>query len=658
MPAEDREYQPHIDGLRAIAVLGVLFFHAKLGVPGGFVGVDVFFVISGYLITRLILNTLDAGTFTLAAFWERRIRRLFPAMAVVALACLVAGWFIFTPANFVQMGRSLFAQAFLGANFYFWKASGYFEQSAQFKPFLHTWSLAVEEQFYLILPLLILALRRFPRFMLVTAICLLGIASLGLSVYCTYRYPEFSFYLLPTRAWELCLGSLVAVVPAGLPAKQRPPESISLVGLAAILIPFFLFDRNTPFPGIAAILPCAGTALVLWANSLHPTRSAKLLSKRPLTFVGKISYSLYLWHWPVLVFSSVWWTLGLTSWTVRALLLIASAGFATLSWKYVEAPFRNRSLLPARSSMLLFAGSVTALLLFVANLGIDRRIASLKPSMASVQALRAEADLAYLSKLGEQVRLKEALAGNFIELGKSETAAPVDFLVWGDSHAAATTRILGPLCNEYGLRGVAAVHNGTPPLTGFYSANLDDDSLPFNAAVADFVRKHNVSNVILIAKWSNYVNKDGTAQVHSALVDTIRAIKSPATKIWIVKQVPSPPTDVPQALHSIQARKQDPSELDLPLEEHKKESLRLDPVFKGLEEAFDNVRILDPTGFLVDQGRQTCRMSIGGRALYCDHSHLSAVGATLLRPLFEPILEGLPKSKATTNGRVEDGHGK
>ena len=231
------KYRAHVDGLRAVAVLPVLFFHADLGFTGGYVGVDVFFVISGFLITGLILRDLDAGKFSIVKFWERRVRRIMPALAVVVLASLAAGWFLLLPQGFKELGESAVAQTLLSSNIYFWIKSwigvGYFTPDAEVKPLLHTWSLAVEEQFYLFFPFLLLALKRIARHSIVPAILLLAGISFALSVWCSYRYPSANFYLLPTRAWELLIGSFLAAIPVQQRITARwLTESLSWGGAA------------------------------------------------------------------------------------------------------------------------------------------------------------------------------------------------------------------------------------------------------------------------------------------------------------------------------------------------------------------------------------------------------------------------------------------
>ena len=340
----DFRYRPEIDGLRAIAVMAVVLFHAGLGVSGGFIGVDVFFVISGFLITSLIIKDLEAGKFTLANFWERRARRIIPAAVVLVFVVLAAGWFLLLPSDYAALGKSAAWHAAFAANIYFWRNTNYFASAAEEQPLLHTWSLAVEEQFYLIVPLLLLALFRFPYFRsrgLLLALFLIGFAfSLALSIVVVPRMPAVAFYLLPTRAWELLAGSIIAILPAASLSRIWR-EILCGIALITIVVPCFIYTKETPFPGLAALPPCLGTALFIWASGPASTsiqnstfNIQNLLAARPVVFIGLISYSLYLWHWPLFAFST-YWALDPLSLPYRLCLVAASFVLAILSWRFV-----------------------------------------------------------------------------------------------------------------------------------------------------------------------------------------------------------------------------------------------------------------------------------------------------------------------------------
>src|SRR4051812_27608716 len=301
-------YRPEIDGLRAIAVAAVVLFHLQLGCPGGYVGVDVFLVISGFLITSLIWTRLEDGTFTFAEFWERRARRIVPALAAVTIATLAAGWFMLLPADFKSLGKDAASQALFAANIRYWLDTGYFAAAADEKPLLHTWSLAIEEQFYVLMPLalwVVFRARAAKKRELAIAL-LLGclVASFALSAYGVVHYSSSTFYLLPTRAWELLLGGVLSFMPAAherLRARAGR-ELAELFGLALIAWAAVAYTPKTPFPGIAALMPTGGAAILIWAASQKrgeaSTTVETLLASRPVVLVGLMSYSIYLWHWP------------------------------------------------------------------------------------------------------------------------------------------------------------------------------------------------------------------------------------------------------------------------------------------------------------------------------------------------------------------------
>lgn len=631
------KYSAYIDGLRAIAVVAVLFFHADLGFSGGYVGVDVFFVISGYLITGLILNRMNGGQFSIFEFWERRVLRILPALVLVVLSSLALGWLWFFPMDFKELGHSAIAQALLAANVYFWQTSDYFAQTVEMKPLLHTWSLAVEEQFYLFFPFLLLLLSRFSGRFLAAVIVLLCGASFGLSVFLSQRHPLVNFYLLPPRAWELLLGAFVAIVPGLRGDASRLRESLSLVGLGAILFAVFSYDRGTSFPGITALLPCVATALIIWTNGAALTFVGRLLSASPLVFVGLISYSLYLWHWPVLVFAK-YCAIEPLSAGLRSALLVASVLLAALSWKYVETPFRQRKILRQRKWIFAFAGLTTATVVLG---GVAIHQTDGAPGRIPLEARRyadGRTDRAFLHEVG----VEEAKAGEFVELGVGDKRRPVDVIVWGDSHAMAAMPAMDSLCKEYSIRGVAATHSSRVPLVGYKNPGegaLNEDSLAFNDAVVDFIRRERVRNVVLVARWSGYIDRNGgePAPVRRGLIDTINALQNTGARIWIMKQVPEHPWNVPRVLGLAAMKGLDPEKLGLTLAEFHREFPGNDPIFDGLSASFSNVTVLDPTALFINSSGR-CRMAENGRSLYSDKHHLSAAGAMVLRPLFEPMV--------------------
>ena len=337
------QYRPEIDGLRALAVLPVILFHAGTTLlSGGFVGVDVFFVISGYLITCLLIEDLARGRFSLLDFYERRARRILPALFFVIAACIPLAWLILMPSDMINFARSIVAVIFFCSNILFWRESGYFDISSEMKPLLHTWSLSVEEQFYIFFPLFLVFVWKFGRrFTVVSLAAVLGL-SFVLAHWAVDQKPSAAFYMLPFRAWELMVGSLAAVWlrDRSTPLAAGLAQWLSLLGLAMIIVPVFMYGEHTPFPGVNAIAPVAGTALIILCAQ-PGTLAYRLLSARSMVGVGLISYSAYLWHQPLLAFAKYYFYPA-PPYALLMLLAAASLVLAWLTWKYVEAPFRNR----------------------------------------------------------------------------------------------------------------------------------------------------------------------------------------------------------------------------------------------------------------------------------------------------------------------------
>lgn len=364
------DYRREIDGLRALAVIPVILFHAGFQTfSGGFVGVDVFFVISGYLITTIILTELNSGKFSITNFYERRVRRIIPALFLVMAVCLPSAWLLLLPEDFVSFSKSFsYVPAFL-SNFLFHKQSGYFDVSAELKPLLHTWSLAVEEQYYIFFPVLLIATRRIGNRFNIFLMIFIFMASL---VYANYKVginPSSAFYLLPSRLWEILVGSFVGYYYTNHNLKIRSHTSeqlASLLGLTLIIYAIFAFDSKTPFPSFYTLIPTIGAALIIvFAN--HKTIVGKLLGMKLMLGIGLISYSAYLWHQPLFAFTRHS-TLNEPSLYLMALLVIVSFVFAYLTWKYVERPFRNKHRF-SRKQVFVFAGFVSFLYIGIGLIG-------------------------------------------------------------------------------------------------------------------------------------------------------------------------------------------------------------------------------------------------------------------------------------------------
>ena len=353
------KYRAEIDGLRALAVLPVILFHAGFELfSGGFVGVDVFFVISGYLITLILIEQIESGCFSFADFYERRARRILPALVFVIIISFPFAWAWMNQAQFDSYLKSLIAVSLFSSNMFFWQESGYFAAAAETKPLLHTWSLAVEEQYYLIFPVYLVVAWHFGKKVVFRSVIFFSLISLILCEWAWRNLPEANFYFAPTRAWELFAGSIAAffIYDKGV----QKSNSLSVLGLAFIVFSIFFYDESTPFPSLYTLVPVTGVALIIIYGS-RGTVVSKLLSTKALVGIGLISYSAYLWHQPLFAFFRLR-VLEAPSSSQMGLLSIVALVFGFLSWRYIEKPFRNRSLLKKSQIFRLSALSIVSMI--------------------------------------------------------------------------------------------------------------------------------------------------------------------------------------------------------------------------------------------------------------------------------------------------------
>ena len=501
-------YRADIDGLRAIAVLSVLAFHLDVPfVPGGFVGVDVFFVISGYLIGARMWRELNEGSFSLASFWERRVRRIFPAFAVTMIGVAVLSYLLMLPQELTEIAGSFTAASFSLSNVWFFAHAGYFEAPAGSQPLLHTWSLGVEDQFYLVLPLLLMPLTAYLKDWARAAVILVAAASLGLSAIAAFSNPDGAFYLLPTRTWELLLGTLLAMDLVPPPTAHR--NLIGMAGVALVGASALLIGKTMPFPGLTAIPPCLGTALVIHSgrSSGAEDRGAeplvrRLLSLRPMVFVGLISYSLYLWHWPVIVFFLHATTL-MVGYSKRAQEIpVAALAFALayLSWRFVERPFRRRGFMTGRTVFRSF-GSATAVL---CALGVATYLDNGMPSRFEPAAVAVGSYLNYQSAaITREGKCFLTSAYSYEDFDKplclAETAGEPSYLLVGDSHAAHLWYGLSTVFPQ--INFLQATASGCRPTLDQGTFARDRCVRMFDFIYSNFLATHKIDRLILAGRW-------------------------------------------------------------------------------------------------------------------------------------------------------------
>ena len=528
-------YRADIDGLRAVAVVAVVVYHAfPRALPGGFIGVDIFFVISGFLISTIIFGGVDRGSFSFRTFYGRRVKRIFPALALVLAACLVAGWFVLQPDKYERLAVHATAGVGFVSNLVLWRESGYFDSAAEFKPLLHLWSLGIEEQFYFVFPLLAVLVHKIR----VRRVWLLGVVMVASFVWCvrlTSSDPTAAFYSPVTRFWELLVGSALSiVVSSGRLRDVRLAAALrwtSMAGGALILLALITFDGRTPFPGWRALLPVVGAALIIGSGPAG-VLNRRLLSLRPMVFVGLISYPLYLWHWPLLVLARI--HVGHTPLASARLGLVAAAvALAFATYRLLERPLRSlgsrRSLTPWLSLAMIAVG--------VCGVGIAR--ADGVPSRYGPQL----ADLAaYHYEYVTDARSPQCWVESMAPADSFEPSCvdPDDgrplTVLWGDSHAA---RLYPGLRNiEPRARLAQFTRSACPPVLDIEFAECRQS----NAAVFAQLAQLRPTTVILFGAWTQYPNMDAEDHVREHLLDTVSQLSALGIE-HIVVMGPAPTWD-------------------------------------------------------------------------------------------------------------------
>lgn len=645
------QYRPDIDGLRAIAVLSVIFFHAGFSAfSGGFVGVDMFFVISGYLITTIILNEQISGTFSIVKFYERRARRIIPALFFVIFITTIIGAFIVFPKQLVDYGRSLIAVSFFASNILFNqdKQTGYFNGAADEKPLLHTWSLAVEEQYYLFFPVFIMLLWKFGRHKLLIMIVLITCISLGLSDYASRQGWLGNFFLIPTRAWELLIGSILAFITVSkskyLQVNPISSTVLSLTGISMLVFSIFVFDSSVRFPSAFALVPTMGTALII----AFPDRnkwSSHLLSNRLLVGIGLISYSAYLWHQPLFVMTKIGSIYPPTK-LILFLLTILTIILAYFTWRFIEQPFRNKSLVSQKKIFLITAvGSVLLIatgLIIIKNNGFDDRFSPkinhwLNPIIA---------DKVSCIDQFTALQIRNGLMCKAGALAQTPT-----FAIIGDSHAEA---ILQAVHNQAIIekKSFLMVSGGwCAPLLDFagtdkYFAGCRDIQ---NAAINTLAENNAIKTVVLVAEWPNYTEGYRWGSNPTAYFDAIsthidvqhnpevfnRAFKRTIDlliqhhkNIVIVKTVPEFQFNVTDALVKHAITGESISKLKVTtLSDYETRNKHVSNTFNQLS----HVAFIDPKDFLCNHSSLQCAFRDDeGNPFYSDSSHLTLTGARKL----------------------------
>lgn len=640
-------YRPDVDGLRAVSVVSVLLFHIGVSfVPGGFVGVDVFFVISGFLITSIIARETDENDFSILRFYERRIRRIYPALLTVLFATAIAAHIIMMPREFREFGRTLVWTPLFASNFLFMGPVGYFEPSSEVKPLLHTWSLGVEEQFYLIFPLLLIAARRFAisRVALVAAIV---VASLAASIVSgLYKAPN-AYFLLPTRFWELGFGAMLAIRPVAI-ASPALRQGLGAVGLGAIVFGCLWINESMPFPGWVALIPVGGACLVLMARGSLANR---LLETAPFVFIGRISYPMYLWHWPLVVFTQAYMFHPLTP-LEGGFVFAATVALSWVTMVVLETPIRARVWLQSRRAVFT-AAAIASLPLIVYGIvvyntkGMPGRLDARELAILKVNGkVPGNDDWCPTTKLLDADITSDCILG--------DKTKPPSFAILGDNHAWMVSHAVHDLALEKGISGLYYGHIGCPPLRGIDRYNNPCAPMLDNALKR--IRELDVANVVLMSRWAIFVDghdygrhpwtlnyllegerlipeSERFATVRRTLGETIRALEG--RRVTIVFSFPEMKFPVPTAVAAASHLGR-PVPMGPTVAEYERRQKPVRELMTGLLADHPHLRLLEPAEQLCRSGR--CEVAVGDTPLFFDEDHLSREGAKLWAPTLLPIL--------------------
>ena len=646
------KYRAEIDGLRALAVLPVILFHAGFEwFSGGFVGVDVFFVISGYLITTIIISEMAEGKFSIVNFYERRARRILPALFFVMASCLPFAWLWLTPSDLKDFGQSLVAVSTFSSNILFWLESGYFDTAAELKPLLHTWSLAVEEQYYILFPIFLMLTWRLGIKWILILLSIVFFISLGIAQWGAYNSPTAAFFLLPTRGWELLVGVFAAFyLKYNTHLKSHSlNQALSLLGFCLIVYSIIAFDETTPFPSLYALVPTIGTGLLILCT-VPKTLVHKLLSLKFIIGIGLISYSAYLWHQPLLAFARHRLLGEVSELTLIALCLI-SLVLAWFSWKFVEAPFRNKKTL-TRNRVFFF--SMVCIVIF-SSLGLSMQLKN---------------------GYGDRVNFTEELANSFESpslencfdtpfnhsaeqwgciLGRGE--GEINFILFGDSHSLSLKTLIDEKAKQKGIKVFYTGSSGCLPFIGIHPQRDDqyvNNCNLLNKRIFELAKSTDLDGIIFSARWSYYTlgdydfngaqlvsdKEEGPFSLQhsvdtfiSALGITIEKFNSIEVPVHLITQPPHQKY-LPESVY-FSSFKGIGSIESLSVKRADFDRLNEIPI-NAFYEYGNNINIYNITDLFCDEF--VCLIGEKDRSFYYDNDHLSIDGAMKLEEIIEEIL--------------------
>jgi peptidoglycan/LPS O-acetylase OafA/YrhL len=641
-------YRPDIDGLRAIAVISVVIFHAFPRIlPGGFIGVDIFFVISGYLISNILLNNLTLSQFSLAQFYGRRVLRIFPALIVVLIFCLALGWFLLLSDEYQQLGKQTVSGVVFLSNFSLWQEAGYFDGTSERKLLLHLWSLAIEEQFYLFWPICLWCAWKINKFLLV--LVLVTIVSFAANVLTISSDVSGTFYLPQYRIWELAIGGLLAYLRIG-PSKKIVANSLSVTGVALLVCGFFFIGRNSLFPGWWSLLPTLGTVLLITSGNAS-WFNRNVLSNKVMVLIGLISYPLYLWHWPLLTFTRIYW--GHPDISKLIIASIISIPLAYLTFRFIETPIRNCKF-QFNTKVITFVAISTlvgmaGLAIYLSNGVPERNLAN--------KYNRIESDLKW-----NYWDDKSCIKSYNISPCQITSNKPIKILIFGDSHANHLFPGIAQNVKNYSVMNIGSC----APLKDiliFVSKNQEHHSGRSEACInSNFSLLETTSSIetVIVSMFpqplidgrlrnqkdyeywgkitlkSNVQNESHLPQselVKNGLIRTLQKISALHKKIIFVRDTPHIPEDFRDYCLKRSDSGAKSEQCTIPRELYETQRIKETDIVNTILSELPNVYIFDPINLFCDES--VCFLVKDGRSLYRDHHHLSEYGSNIIGQAIE-----------------------
>jgi peptidoglycan/LPS O-acetylase OafA/YrhL len=642
------KYRPEIDGLRAIAIIPILMFHFGYSIfSGGFTGVDIFFVISGYLITSIISNKLTQNNFTFHDFYLRRAKRILPLLFLVLFTCVPFAWLLMLPSELSDFGQSLLHAASFTANIHFRHSANYFAANSDQIPLLHIWSLAVEEQFYLVFPFILIILNKRHSDPTKTFLIIL-IASLAICIWASHHAPSKNFYWLPPRAWEFMFGAIAFTLEKKLNLTKPLNQVVSFLGLMLIFYGIFEINDQMPFPGIYALIPVMGTFLLI-TFAKPESIITNILSISPIRFIGKISYSLYLWHFPVLVFSNFLHLRYAT--TINPIFLILTTLILSiLSYLYIENPFRSQKY-SNNKTVIALTGAFLILML----LGYSLKHFTSFYKKYNVQQIE------FLEKISQKSQVPGFDECNIRSIEKpcsiNSNSNNSQAVLVGDSHAFTIFHSLGQELQKKNIGLTLQLKGNCPPLITDDKHYLSNKCLAREKEVFQkILNDQDIETIIIFARWNWYMEgtpfnngKGGVGEKYNDFLkndystlderhalfqvlykSTFNQLEKSGKKVIIVNTVPEPGWNVPKQILSSLYSNKDYNDTFFDYKEFRKRNYNVDQLLEQYRFNKANIKIYDPSNSFCNSIQSICNLTLNKIPLYMDDNHVSDLGSSLI----------------------------